>query len=59
MPDDEATIQADGGKKVTITIAEKTGAGGSDPSTLQAEEGKPYEFVIENANQILTITIAE
>lgn len=53
MPEDDATIQAEGGKRVTITIAEKSGddnpSGGNDPNT----------FVIDNGFQILTITIAE
>jgi hypothetical protein len=55
MPDqDDAQIQAEGGKKVTITIAEKTS---STPPTTG--DSKPNEFVIENQSQILTITIAE
>ena len=53
MPEDDATIQAEGGKRVTITIAEKTP--GSEPS----DSTDPNQFVIDNGFQILTITIAE
>jgi hypothetical protein len=54
MPEEDARIEAEGGKRVTITIAEKSeGSGdlsqGTDPNT----------FVIDNGFQILTITIAE
>lgn len=52
MPEDDATIQAEGGKRVTITIAEK---GESDPPP----NSDPNTFVIDNGFQILTITIAE
>jgi len=52
MPEDDATVQAEGGKKVTITIAEKKP---SDP----APNADPNTFVIDNGFQILTITIAE
>ena len=54
MPEDDATIQAEGGKRVTITIAEKT-SGTSDPP----QNNDPNTFVIDNGFQILTITIAE
>ncbi|MEO8573717.1 MAG: hypothetical protein ABI481_07090 [Pyrinomonadaceae bacterium] len=58
MPDDDATIVAEGGKKVTITIAEKTGAdaAGSSDSVKAIESDT---FVIDNGKKILTITIAE
>ena len=55
MPQDDATIQAEAGKKVTITIAEKSGTGTSDPTP----SADPNQFVIDNGFQILTITIAE
>ena len=56
MPEDDATIQAEGGKRVTITIAEKgPGGGTSDPN----QGTDPNIFVIDNGFQILTITIAE
>ena len=54
MPEDDATLQADGGKRVTITIAEKNASTG-DP----APSNDPNTFVIDNGFQILTITIAE
>jgi len=55
MPETEALIPAEGGKRVTITIAELTEAGsesgdpGNDPNT----------FVVDNGKYKLTITIAE
>ncbi|MEO6334048.1 MAG: hypothetical protein ABIO91_03620 [Pyrinomonadaceae bacterium] len=58
MPNDDATILAEGGKKVTITIAEKTGAeGASSSDAVKAIESDM--FVIDNGKKILTITIAE
>jgi hypothetical protein len=54
MPEEDATIQAEGGKRVTITIAEKTGSG--DPAPQGTD---PNTFIIDNGFQILTITIAE
>jgi hypothetical protein len=58
MPNDDATIVAEGGKKVTITIAEKTVADGSSSSdSVAAIESDT--FVIDNGKKILTITIAE
>ncbi len=54
MPEENAEIQAEGGKRVTITIAEKTG-GPADP----VAGTDPNKFVIDNGFQILTITIAE
>jgi hypothetical protein len=53
MPEDDATIQAEGGKRVTITIAEKSG----DPNPSEGTD--PNTFIIDNGFQILTITIAE
>lgn len=58
MPDSEAIIDGEGGRKVTITIAELTlfeqglsadDLAGTDPNT----------FVIANGKYKLTITIAE
>lgn len=54
MPEEDATLQAEGGKRVTITIAEKTEDG---PQAPQGTD--PNTFVIDNGFQILTITIAE
>ncbi len=52
MPDVEAEIDAEGGRLVTITIAESSPSDpvpGDDPNT----------FVIDNGKRRLTITIAE
>ena len=58
MPDSQAIIDGEGGKRITITIAELTAAelaassddlAGNDPNT----------FVISNGRYKLTITIAE
>jgi hypothetical protein len=58
MPNEDATLVAEGGKKVTITIAEKTGAEAtSSGDSVQAIESDT--FVIDNGKKILTITIAE
>jgi len=58
MPNDEASIAAEGGKRVTITIAEKTGAetpaSGDSVNAIESDT-----FVIDNGKKILTITIAE
>lgn len=54
MPEEDARIDAEGGKRVTITIAEK-GTGPVDPPP----NTDPNTFVIDNGFQILTITIAE
>ena len=51
MPETDAQIPAEGGKTVTITIAEV----GTDP----VEPGSDNEFVIANGKYKLTITIAE
>ena len=56
MPEESAEMQAEGGKRVTITIAEKSPDGGSgDPP----QGTDPNTFIIDNGFQILTITIAE
>ena len=55
MPEEDARIDAEGGKRVTITIAEKNS---SEPSGSQPP-ADPNTFVIDNGFQILTITIAE
>jgi hypothetical protein len=59
MPDTDALIDALGGKKVTITIAEKspTESPTSSDSSIAAVELDT--FVIDNGKKILTITIAE
>ena len=59
MPDQDALIPAEGGKKVTITIAEKSGGGAASTGDSTADEGDRNTFVIDNGFQILTITIAE
>lgn len=51
MPESDAEIPAEGGKIVTITIAE-IGDGPVDP-------GSDNQFVIQNGKYVLTITIAE
>jgi hypothetical protein len=54
MPEEDASINAEGGKRVTITIAERK------PSDIDSGAGgDPNTFVIDNGFQILTITIAE
>ena len=55
MPDSDALIDALGGKKVTITIAEKTGSEATDSDLAGSED----TFTIDNGKKILTITIAE
>jgi hypothetical protein len=55
MPDSDALIDALGGKKVTITIAEKTGTEVTDSDVAVSED----TFTIDNGKKILTITIAE
>jgi hypothetical protein len=55
MPEEDARIDAEGGKRVTITIAEK-GTGTGDPPVGGND---PNTFIIDNGFQILTITIAE
>ena len=57
MPDNEALIPAEGGKRVTITIAELTE---TEPGSSTGDPGSdPNSFVIQNGKYKLTITIAE
>ena len=58
MPESDALIDALGGKKVTITIAEKS-AGASTDADATAEAVSEDTFTIDNGKKILTITIAE
>ena len=58
MPESDALIDAEGGKRVTITIAELTPTEmSSDPEFSPGDS--PNEFVITNGKYRLTITIAE
>lgn len=58
MPESDALIDAEFGKRVTITIAELTES--EITSGLSADPGNnPNEFVITNGKYRLTITIAE
>ena len=59
MPTEEnASIQAEGGKTVTITIAElNTATAGENPPIDPGDD--PNTFVIYNGKYKLTITIAE
>ncbi|HEX6125962.1 MAG TPA: hypothetical protein VFZ23_11375 [Pyrinomonadaceae bacterium] len=58
MPESDALIDAEGGKRVTITIAELSDT--ESDSTSFAEPGDdPNTFVINNGKYRLTITIAE
>lgn len=59
MPDDDALIAAEGGKLVTITIAEKPEADPSNPSDSTVAAIEANTFTIDNGKKILTITIAE
>ena len=56
MPESDALIPAEGGKIVTITIAELTGSELSEPTDPGND---PNTFVIQNGKYKLTITIAE
>ena len=56
MPDNEATLDGEGGKKVTITIAEIDPANLNQPVDVGDD---PNTFVISNGKYKLTITIAE
>jgi hypothetical protein len=58
MPESDAEIQAEGGKRVTITIAELSEAAAADPTTTDPGND-PNTFVIFNGKYRLTITIAE
>jgi hypothetical protein len=51
MPEVDAELNAEGGKLVTITIAES--------STEPVPDPDPNTFVIDNGKRRLTITIAE
>lgn len=58
MPDNDAQIPAEGGKRVTITIAEKSGEAAAEAGdSVDAIESNT--FTLDNGKQILTITIAE
>ena len=57
MPDSQAIIDGEGGKRITITIAELSS---SELSAETVEVGTdPNTFVIANGKYKLTITIAE
>lgn len=58
MPEFDAEIQAEGGKRVTITIAELTDAV-DDRTTEVDSDTDPNTFVIYSGKHRLTITIAE
>ena len=58
MPDNDAQIPAEGGKRVTITIAEKSGGATADAAD-SVDAIETDTFVLDNGKQILTITIAE
>ena len=56
MPESEAIVDGEGGKRVTITIAELNEA--LEPPPISPGED-PNTFVIYNGKYKLTITIAE
>ena len=57
MPENNATLPGEDGKRVTITIAELTEG---NPAGTTADPGEdPNTFVIQNGKYQLTITIAE
>jgi hypothetical protein len=56
MPEIEAIVDGEGGKRVTITIAELNEA--LEPPPI-SPGNDPNEFVIYNGKYKLTITIAE
>jgi hypothetical protein len=58
MPDSQAIVDGEGGKRVTITIAELTEAEQSSETAAYAGDD-PNTFVIQNGKYRLTITIAE
>ena len=59
MPEqDNAEIQAEGGKRVTITIAEMS-ENEINGTTVIGPGDDPNTFVINNGKYRLTITIAE
>jgi hypothetical protein len=58
MPDSQAIVDGEGGKRVTITIAELEGSElSADPQFSPGDD--PNTFVITNGKYRLTITIAE
>ena len=58
MPESDAILDGEGGKRVTITIAELSES--EINSGVSADPGdNPNEFVITNGKYRLTITIAE
>ncbi len=59
MPESDALIQAEGGKRVTITIAELSESKSAADSTTADPGDDPDSFVIQNGKYRLTITIAE
>ncbi len=58
MPESDAEIQADGGKRVTITIAELTDGDSADSTTADPSDSG-NTFTIVSGKSRLTITIAE
>ncbi len=58
MPESDAEIQAEGGKRVTITIAELTD-GDTVDSTTADPTNDANTFTIISGKSRLTITIAE
>ena len=57
MPDSQAIIDGEGGKRITITIAEMSS---SELASETVDVGNdPNTFVISNGKYKLTITIAE
>jgi hypothetical protein len=58
MPDSDALINAEDGKRVTITIAELTEADLTRTATTDVVEDLG-EFIITSGKYRLTITIAE
>lgn len=57
MPDSQATLDGEGGKKVTITIAEIDPSSATEATIGPGDD--PNQFVIYNGKYKLTITIAE
>ena len=58
MPENDAELQAEGGKRVTITIAEMSGEEASGIVSIGPGDD-PNNFIISNGKYRLTITIAE
>ena len=57
MPDSQAIVEGEGGKRVTITIAELDSAAANAGGAAPGDD--PNTFVIYNGKYKLTITIAE